>query len=76
MLERGFLLTLCYAPPQAGRDVAEGEIPEEEGLFRVIEIDPLILNQIRLWLPVFHSGFPARQPLQYAQKFFRKLFVC
>jgi hypothetical protein len=57
-------------------DDAEGEIPEEEGLFRVIEIDPLILNQIRLWLPVFHSGFPARQPLQYAQKFFRKLFVC
>ena len=37
MLERGFLLTLCYAPPQAGRDVAEGEIPEEEGLSSAIE---------------------------------------
>ena len=58
-------LRASNSPTQAGRDVAEGEIPEEEGLFRVIEIDPLILNQIRLWLPVFHSGFPARRPLQY-----------
>ena len=71
-----FAPTLIKAPPQAGRDVAVGEIPEEEGSFRAIEIDLLILNQIRHRLPVFHGGFPARRPLQYAHKFFRKLFVC
>ena len=67
---------LCRAPRRAGRDVAEGEIPEAEGLFWAIEINLLILNQIRHRLPVFHSGFPARRPLQYAHKFFRKLFIC
>ena len=54
LLERGFLLTLCYAPPQAGRDVAEGEIPEEDGLL-------LAGNGLEIVLNLFSQEFNQRQ---------------